>query len=126
MVLELAREFGKLIRFGSVGVIATGLHLVVAGFLLYRWPMLSPLFVNLVAFVIAFQFSYLGHRYFSFQREGNAWRFLIIASGGYLLNNVMLMTVLAATPLSSFTSIAIATLSVPLLVYLFARLWVFQ
>ncbi|HSP32131.1 MAG TPA: GtrA family protein [Halomonas sp.] len=114
-----------LARFGGVGALATLVHLAVAGAMFMAWPLISPFLANLVAFVTAFQVSFWGHRHFTFRRDGRWYRFFILALGGFALNNGVLATLLAMSPMEGFTAIVIATFTVPFLVYLAARFWAF-
>lgn len=114
-----------LARFGGVGVLATLVHLSVAALCFQFWPAISPFLANLVAFLVAFQVSFWGHRHYTFRRDGRLHRFFALALGGFALNNGVLATLLALTPLPGFTAIVFATFAVPLLVYLAARFWAF-
>lgn len=121
----LIGEASMLARFGGVGVLATLVHLGVAAALLGVWPSASPFLANLVAFLLAFQVSFWGHRHFTFRKDGKAHRFFVLALGGFALNNGVLASLLAVSQLDGMTAIVIATFSVPLMVYLAARFWAF-
>ncbi len=122
---RLMGEAGMLARFGGVGVLATLVHLSVAGFMFIIWPTVSPFLANLVAFLVAFQVSFWGHRHFTFRRDGRAHRFFLLALGGFALNNGVLATLLSVSPIQGFLAIVVATFTVPMLVYLAARFWAF-
>ncbi|WP_280567464.1 GtrA family protein [Chromohalobacter sp. 296-RDG] len=122
---RLVGEAGTAARFGLVGVMATGAHLLVAGVLLGLWPNMSEFVANIVAFLVAFQISLIGHRRLTFRRRGRARRFFLVAASGFILNNGVLATLLAVTPLHGFIAVAIATLTVPVLTYLASRFWAF-
>lgn len=121
----LIGEAGMLARFGGVGVLATLVHLGVAAALLAVWPEASPFLANFVAFLLAFQVSFWGHRHFTFRKDGKAHRFFFLALGGFALNNGVLASLLAVSQIDGLTAIVIATFSVPLLMYLAARFWAF-
>ncbi|GAB2795123.1 GtrA family protein [Halomonas shantousis] len=120
------QEFGKLVRFGIVGGGATLVHLVVAWTLLYFAPHWSPLIVNFIAFLVAFSFSYLGHRHFTFNSEGSVAKFFVVAFAGFALNNGLLAILLGVTQLPDYVALTITTLLVPIVSYLAARLWAFK
>lgn len=122
---RLAAEAGTLIRFGAVGILATAVHLTVAGLVLAGWPQLSVFLVNLLAFIVAFQVSYWGHRHVTFRRPGRMTRFLTVALGGFAANNLLLGGLVVSGILEGFWAILVATLLVPLIVYLLARFWAF-
>src|SRR5689334_4721737 len=58
--------FYQMTRFATVGVVAAVVHfsLVV---LLVEFCFLHPLYANVIAFFLAFQVSYFGHRYWTFK-----------------------------------------------------------
>ncbi|MGO2415145.1 MULTISPECIES: GtrA family protein [Cobetia] len=120
------QEAGTATRFGLVGLAATGVHLAVAATMLALWPGLNEFIANIVAFCIAFQVSLIGHRRLTFKRQGSAWRFALVAAGGFALNNGLLAVLMRGLDLSGFLAIAIATLSVPIVTYMASRLWAFK
>lgn len=122
---RLIGEAGMLARFGGVGVIATLVHLGVAGLALMVWPDMSPFLANLIAFLVAFQVSFWGHRRFTFRRSGRAHRFFVLAFAGFALNNGVLAALLGLTALNGIVAITAATFAVPLLMYIAARFWAF-
>ncbi len=122
---KMKGEVGMLARFGGVGVVATLVHLGVAGLAFMVWPTISPFLANLMAFVVAFQVSFWGHRRFTFRRSGSAHRFFVLALSGFALNNGVLATLLGLSSLNGFVAITVATFAVPLLMYIAARFWAF-
>jgi len=126
MKRRLKREAKTAMRFGLVGGVATAAHLAVAAALSALWPGLSEFVINLCGFLVAFQISLVGHRRLTFRRRGRAKRFFLLALLGFLLNNGVLATLLASTPIAGFWAIGIATLTVPLITYVGSRLWAFR
>ncbi|HBN58937.1 GtrA family protein [Vreelandella aquamarina] len=122
---RLMGEAGMLARFGGVGAIATLVHLSVAAIAFIIWPTISPFLANLLAFVVAFQVSFWGHRRFTFRKDGRAHRFFLLALGGFALNNSVLAALLAISPVEGIFAIIVATFTVPLLMYVAARFWAF-
>ncbi|RKQ96325.1 putative flippase GtrA [Kushneria sinocarnis] len=119
-------EAGRITRFGLVGGAATLIHLMVAGALLGLFAGLSPFIANVVAFLVAFLVSLYGHRHITFNRQGSAVKFFVVALAGFALNNFLLASMLAMTPLPDFVALTISTLAVPVVSYLAARLWAFR
>ncbi|MBL8584981.1 MAG: GtrA family protein [Rhizobiaceae bacterium] len=122
-------SLGEMLRFGSVGLAATAVHAGVYALLVSSgavWPQIS----NLVAFAVAFVFSFLGHHYFTFRNSGRsagsaAARFLLVALIGYGLNAgfVALTTeVLAEPPLVAVLFMLFVT---PVVTYVLSKLWAF-
>lgn len=121
---SLAKSAARPLRFALVGAVATLVHMAVATLLLglCAWP---PYAANLGAFLIAFGVSYLGHRHVTFARAGSPWRFLLVALGGFGLNN-LLLTGLLACGVPALAALLVATALVPVFSYLLSSLWVFR
>jgi len=121
---SLAKSAARPLRFALVGAVATGVHMAVATLLLglCGWP---PYVANLGAFLVAFAVSYLGHRHVTFARAGSPWRFLLVALGGFGLNN-LLLTGLLACGVPALAALLVATALVPVFSYLLSSLWVFK
>lgn len=118
-------EVLKIVRFGIVGAAATATHLLLAAGLLAMHFGISVFLINLMAFCGAFPVSYLGHRYFTFAAPGSSRKFALVAIGGFLMNTFILGIVISAFNIGGLVAIAISTLTVPILIYLASRLWVF-
>lgn len=126
MTARAVREVAQLIRFGWVGVLATLIHLGVAAILIYsplNWHVVT---VNVVAFMVAFQVSFWGHRYFTFRRPGHMRRFLVAALLGMLIHNILLIVIYKIGWFGEWLSILLAMAVAPIVVYLLSRFWVFR
>ncbi len=119
------RDTFQPLRFLLVGGMATATHMLVAAlmFALYAAP--SPYLVNVLAFLVAFMVSFYGHRHITFKTAGSLRRFLLVAVGGFLANNAILMGCLTAG-VNSLAAVIIATACVPVLTYLASSLWAFK
>lgn len=114
------------LRFAIVGIAATLTHLIVARVLLSLWiNNQSLLAINTTAFLCAFVVSFIGHRYVTFQREGSVVRYMGVAVLGYMLNNIVALTV-SYMGGGIFFAIVCGTVTVPVLVYLLSKIWAFQ
>ncbi|GGY35798.1 polysaccharide biosynthesis protein GtrA [Bacterioplanes sanyensis] len=122
---QLRQLLGQLLRFGLVGGLATLVHLGVAFFVLQQWPQLSAFWVNLVAFVVAFQVSFWGHSRFTFRQQGHWLKFLTVTVTGFAINNSFLWLFLTLGVEDSFVAICLSVALVPLFVFVASRLWVF-
>lgn len=114
----------KPFRFLLVGLIATAVHLFVANVILWFFDT-SPYLANMIAFLLAFFFSFYGHRYLTFKVDGVMWKFFLVAISGFLINNFIL-SILLFFGLRDMVSLTIATLSVPVITYLASSLWAFN
>ena len=116
------------IVFGLVGAFATITHFcaLIALTQLLQW---HPLYVNPVAFLIAFQVSFIGHWRYSFKKQ-RAWiealpRFFITALLGLCTNQLLFWAFLAqglAYPIAqAITLIIVAGLS-----FILSKYWSFK
>lgn len=118
-------EIFRLMRFFIVGAGATLLHLSVAAILFYFSLEWSSYLVNLIAFSFALIFSYIGHKKFTFGKRGSFIKFILVALGGFLINNVFL-TIMLSYGGSKLASISISTILVPVITYVFSLFWVYK
>ncbi|ENY73428.1 GtrA family protein [Aeromonas diversa] len=117
-------EFWRLVRFGFVGGGATLVDLGTSFALFRLWPGISEHLVTTAAFGVAFWFSFFGHRYITFQKQGAASKFLLVALFSLAVRNVILSALLWGG-LAGLLPVVIATLTVTILTYLLSRIWVF-
>ncbi|HGY5244333.1 TPA: GtrA family protein [Aeromonas salmonicida subsp. pectinolytica] len=117
-------EFWRLFRFGLVGGGATLVDLGTSIALFHTWPAISGHWVTTIAFMIAFWFSFFGHRYITFQKQGAIGKFLLVALFSLAVRNLILSGLLFAG-LSGLLPVVIATLTVTVLTYILSRVWVF-
>ncbi len=117
------------VRFASVGLGATLVHLL-AAFVANRVFGLSPFLANAIGFGTAFALSYFGHFYWTFgHRKGHARhlpRFLIVAGCGYLTSNVIVWIVTTRGGLAFEYALAAILVIVPATTWIISRLWAFQ
>jgi putative flippase GtrA len=76
--------FGRLLRFGVTGLVATGIHVLVAVTLIAGWRT-PPYLANAVAFLTATAFSYAINTLWSFSARMNrrtVWRYACVAALG--------------------------------------------
>ncbi|MDQ1883112.1 GtrA family protein [Aeromonas salmonicida] len=117
-------EFWRLFRFGLVGGGATLVDLGTSIALFHTWHAISEHWVTTIAFMIAFWFSFFGHRYITFQKQGAIGKFLLVALFSLAVRNLILSGLLFAG-LSGLLPVVIATLTVTVLTYILSRVWVF-
>lgn len=117
-------EFWRLVRFGFVGGGATLVDLGSAFALFHSWPGINEHLVTTLAFSVAFWFSFFGHRYITFQKQGAVSKFLLVALFSLAVRNLILSGLLFAG-LSGLLPVVIATLTVTILTYVLSRIWVF-
>lgn len=118
----------QLSRFGGVGCTALVVHwcivlcLVPVGF--------RPLIANIIAFFIAFQFSYFGHQYWTFKGSSANYktqlRFFIVALSGFLLNQSLFWVFLNFTNLSYQVALLLVLFIVAINSFVFSKFWAFS
>jgi putative flippase GtrA len=121
----LRKDGARPLRFALVGLAATFTHVGLAWLILRAEPQANPYLVNCLAYAVGFFVSYFGHRYLTFNTSGSMARFLLVAIGGFAINNLLVTALLAASA-SSFVAILVATAVVPVLTYVASALWVFK
>jgi putative flippase GtrA len=122
--------FQKLIKFLGVGVFATLIH-VSLFWLLLEFQTFKPQGANLIAFVVAFVFSYWGQTNITFKNTpsgnnlGTFNKFVIVAIVGYLLNSFWVFSTESLLIINSKWSIVGIGLLTPIITYLGLSKWVY-
>lgn len=121
-------EFGRLFRFGIVGIVAT---LVYAGATLFAIEILhlAPVLSSIVGQLTATGVSYFGHSMFSFavQADHKTYlsRFLVILLLTFALNASVTWLLSDVLQISHRISVAVVTVLIPLVNFVCNRYWVF-
>lgn len=117
----------QLTRFGGVGLTAMMIHW---GIVLLLVPLgCLPLVANIFAFLIAFQFSYWGHRSWTFKVDSlvnhniTQRRFLVVAIGGFLLNQSLFWALLKFSNLSYQLALLLVLLIVAVNSFVLSKFW---
>jgi len=122
--------FFQLMRFGIVGTTAAIVHFgIVIG--LVELGLMQPLVANVVAFIIAFQVSYWGHRRWTFKgttaRHRVALiRLLIVAMTNLMLNQTLFFIALKVIGMPYIAALFVALAIFPLVTFVFGKFWVFR
>lgn len=119
------RELLTIIRFAIVGGGVLLVHLVTAYTILHFYPDLPVLIVNTMAFFVAFKFSYLGHRFFTFKSDESHTKFFFVAGIGLCVNNLVASLGQLAFGIP-FVAIILGNVSAPVAVFVLSRFWVFS
>lgn len=123
MPMQIFRQIG---RFGVVGAVATGVHLVV-GLGLHHGAGLVPFWANLVAFCCALGVSFLGQTRLTFPdatADGGAFlRFAGVALTGLALNQVLVWLVTSAFGGPYWLALTIIFATVPWITFALLKFW---
>jgi len=119
----------QLTRFGVVGCSAAVINffIVVALVHLFTFP---PLLANAFAFLIAFQISFLGHKYWTFGHDGGHFstmsKFFIVAIASFFLNEALFAFFLHTEHLFYPIALGITLMLVPPITFVFSKIWAFR
>jgi len=116
-------------RFAIVGLVATAVHISILWVLINLFAT-QVFFANLTAFIIAFLVSFSGHYLWTFKSSLEFYkaviRFLLISLSGFLLNNIILITLLKKAWFSNTTAATLAVIIVPAITFIASKLWGFK
>jgi putative flippase GtrA len=120
----------QLIRFGIVGACAASVNMLIVACLVEKFNV-YPLIANIFAFAIAFNFSYVGHRYWSFagtmvKHKSALPRFLLIAIISFILNEGLFYVFLRLFALYYLIALLLVLLIVPFFTFFCSKLWAFK
>lgn len=119
----------QMLRFGVIGTLTTGIHMLI-GTMLLGSGLTAPA-ANALAFAIAFVVSLTGHLGFTFadQRPDPvraARRFAIVAATGFLGNETVLFITLQRTDLSATEALCLSTAVAAVATFILSRCWAFH
>lgn len=122
--------FAQLFRFGVIGVLAALVHFSVV-VVLVELKAFQPLIANIFAFMIAFQVSYLGHRYWTFRGTTTEHRvafpkLLFVNSLGFLANESLFFLFMNYLHLPYQLALVIVLTIIPMITFVINKFWVFQ
>ncbi len=117
----------QLLRFASVGVVATVVHFAVALSLLQLGAVAQ--LANLLGFLIAFAVSFIGHYVWTFRSDAvvtqAVLRFFLLAAGAYCASAVTLFGLERWAPGASQLHLIMAVAVIPVTTYVVSRKYVF-
>lgn len=118
----------QLARFGVVGIAAMAVHWAVVAAIV---PLgVAPLLANVIAFAVAFNASYFGHRNWTFASRASHTatlpRFLGVALASFALNEALYAVLLARTALDYRSALLVVLIAVAALTFVLSRCWAFR
>jgi putative flippase GtrA len=127
-LLNRLRTSEKLI-FLLVGACAAAVHECVM-ILLVEGFSIKPVLANWIGFIVAFIFSYFGHKTFTFKYNltvgKSIFKFFIVALLSFLCNYIIFSFLLYFTSVPYYIALPIALLIVAVLTFYLSRQWVFK
>lgn len=119
----------RLFRFGIVGLLATVTHALIL-WALVEFVQMRPSFATVIGFLIAFNVSYFGHYYFTFQSKEPHRRalpgFAATATAGAVLNWLIFVIGTDVLAWNYWIAFAIAIVTVPIFVFIVSRRVAFE
>ena len=121
-------------RFGIVGIIATLTHVAIYIALVETTGM-HPSFSNMLAFVVAFAVSFMGHFHWTFAAQNSLTRrlwgrpllkFVLVALFGFVLNAIAVYVVTDVAHVSYLYATIFMVTVTPVSVFLLSKLWAFS
>lgn len=117
----------RLLFFTGIGGTAAFIHILVV-LNLVTYLNLQPLLANIFAFLVAFNVSYLGHKYLTFsnlqnQKQLSLPHFFLVAASGGILNELLYFLLLHYTHLNYLISLILVLGSVAVYSYFLSRFW---
>lgn len=117
-------------KFICIGTLAAVVNFIVDIFLV-ELISIKPLIANIFGFIISFQVSFIGHRFWTFYEEGIkdthiVWiKFLIIALSSLALNQLLYAIYLMFIN-NYIIALFFALITVPPLTFIVSKLWAFK
>jgi putative flippase GtrA len=130
MVLKNKLLLLQIIRFGTIGSLAALVQLSLIIFLV-ELKLLPPLAANIIAFILAFQVSYWGHRQWTFQatgiRHGIALpRLFLTASSAFIANEFLFYITLNFLHLPYVPALILVLTILPVVTFIVSKFWDFR
>jgi putative flippase GtrA len=117
----------QLIRFGAVGIIALIIHFIVV--LIISTLGINPLIANIIAFSIAFHFSYWGHSQWTFETNRShksLVKFIIVSVTSFCFNEILFWLLLKYTEIPYQIALLMVLGFVAGLTFILGRYWAFK
>lgn len=128
-ISRVAAESKMMLRFATIGILATFIHMTIALCLLAA-PNFPVVAANTIAFVAAFSASFAGNYFWTFRVHvdfrRSLMRYLVVASGAFLANSLALSGLLATDQFAPRIAIVISAAIVPVCTFALSRLWAFR
>jgi len=128
-VTKLTNEFGRLLRFGLVGIVATVVY-TAACLLAIEVLMFSPLEASVLGFTAAMGISYYGHTVFSFKlavdHRSYLHRFATLTAVSFITSTGMTWLLSNVMNVPHRIVLAILFVVLPAISYVCNRFWVFH
>ena len=126
-MISLSRPAQQILFFSGIGSSAALAHILIVLNLVSHFA-IEPLIANIIAFFIAFNISYFGHKYLSFsqlenQKQLSLPHFFLVASSAGVLNEVLYFLLLNYTTIHYLMALMIVLGLVAIYSFFLSRFW---
>tara|TARA_R110001583_G_scaffold84835_2_gene222772 strand:+ start:2335 stop:2739 length:405 start_codon:yes stop_codon:yes gene_type:complete len=115
----------QIVRYGFTGVVATGIHMLVAFACLYWW-VVNLWLANVLGFISAFVFSYTVQSLLVFKRRlalKNASIFFLVQFSALLVSITLADTL---TELNNYLRVVVIAFLLPMITFVVHKFWTFS
>lgn len=126
-MIRLPKPSNQLLFFLSIGATAAFTHILTVMHLVSSFK-LDPLFANIIAFFIAFNISYFGHRHLTFSKlqedkQLSLPHFFLVACTAGLLNELLYFFLLHYTAIHYLISLTLVLSLVAVYSFFLSKFW---
>lgn len=126
-MISIPRAAQQFVFFSAIGATAALTHIMIVLNLVQHFNF-EPLIANVFAFFIAFNISYLGHRYLTFSQLANQKQlslphFFLVASSAGALNEVLYFLLLNYTTIPYLMALVFVLGIVAIYSFILSRFW---
>lgn len=126
-MINLPKATQQILFFSGIGGSAALAHLLVVLNLVSHFD-IEPLVANIIAFFIAFNISYLGHKHLTFsqlenQKQLSLPHFFLVASSAGILNEVLYFLLLNYTSIHYLLALIVVLGLVAIYSFFLSRFW---
>ena len=126
-MITLPKPAQQLVFFSGIGGSAALAHLLIV-LNLVSYLQIDPLVANIIAFFIAFNISYFGHKYLTFaeienQKQLSLPHFFLVASSAGVLNELLYFLLLNYTAINYLLALTLVLGLVAVYSFFLSRFW---
>lgn len=126
-VKNISTIVGELLRFGTVGIAATLLYIVLSS--IFIFADIAPVIASAASYIICMFASYLGHRFLTFRSthapSKEFGKFVVVTLAG-LLTSTCVMAATICLGFDASLGVLAVVVSIPIVNFVIFKVWVFN